>query len=93
VAADEVWLSTAYRRPIVTISLHYDVNEDEAPMFRAAEDIFRSFDGRPHWGKVNYLDGDELADIHPRWEDWWSVRDTLDPEGVFLNDYLLNVRP
>jgi FAD/FMN-containing dehydrogenase len=93
VAADEVWLSTAYRRPIVTISLHCDVNEDEEPMFRAAEDIFRSFDGRPHWGKVNYLGGDELADIHPRWEDWWSVRDTVDPQDVFLNDYLLGIRP
>ncbi|MEE2777285.1 MAG: D-arabinono-1,4-lactone oxidase, partial [Acidobacteriota bacterium] len=91
-AADDVWLSTAYERPTVTISLHQAVEENEEPMFRAAEEIFRSFDGRPHWGKVNYLDGDELASIHPRWSDWWRVRDRVDPDGTFLNDYLRVIR-
>jgi FAD/FMN-containing dehydrogenase len=93
VASDEVWLSTAYRRPTVTISVHADIDHDEEPLFRAAEDIFRAYDGRPHWGKVNYLGGDELAHIHPRWDDWWSVRDTVDPDGIFLNDYLQSIRP
>jgi FAD/FMN-containing dehydrogenase len=92
-AADDVWLSTAYERATVTISLHQGVEVDDEPMFRAAEEVFRSFDGRPHWGKVNYLDGDELAAIHPRWTDWWSVRDRVDPSGVFLNDYLRSIRP
>lgn len=92
-AADDVWLSTAYQRPTVTISLHQGVEVDDEPMFRAAEEVFRRFDGRPHWGKVNYLSGDELAAIHPRWTDWWTVRDRYDPDGVFLNDYLRSIRP
>ncbi len=92
-AADDVWLSTAYQRPTVTISLHQDVGVDDEPMFRAAEEIFRSHEGRPHWGKVNYLDRDELTSIHPRWDDWWSARDRVDPTGVFLNDYLRSIRP
>ena len=92
-AADDVWLSTAYQRPTVTISLHQGLGVDDAPMFRAAEEVFRSFDGRPHWGKVNYIDGDELASIHPRWEDWWRVRDQHDPDQTFLNDYLRSIRP
>ncbi len=92
-AADDVWMSTAYQRATVTISLHQGLGVDDEPMFRAAEEIFRSFDGRPHWGKVNYLDGDELASIHPRWDDWWRVRDELDPGQVFLNDYLRSIRP
>jgi FAD/FMN-containing dehydrogenase len=92
-AADDVWLSTAYERDTVTVSLHQGVEVDDEPMFRAAEEVFRSFDGRPHWGKVNYLDGDELASIHPRWDDWWAVRDRVDPDGVFLNDYLRSIRP
>lgn len=92
-AEDDVWLSTAYGRPTVTISVHQDVALDEAPYFRACEALFRSFDGRPHWGKVHYLQPDELAAIHPRWHDWWRVRDRLDPEGLFLNDYLAAWRP
>ena len=92
-AADDVWLSTAYDRPTATISLHLPVEDDERPLYTAAESVFRSFDGRPHWGKVNYLTGDDLAAIHPRWDDWWAVRDQVDPGGVFLNDYLRSIRP
>lgn len=92
-AADDVWLSTAYERPTVTISVHQDVNEDDEPYFRACEEIFNAHSGRPHWGKVNYLDGTALAARHPRWADWWRVRDAIDPAQTFLNDYLRSVRP
>jgi L-gulonolactone oxidase len=92
-AADDVWLSTAYDRPTVTISVHQDVNEDDEPYFRASEEIFKSFSGRPHWGKVQYLDGTTLAARHPRWGDWWKARDAVDPDGIFLNEYLRAVRP
>ncbi len=92
-AADDVWLSSAYQRPTVTISLHMPVDDDEGPLYTAAEAIFRSYDGRPHWAKINYLDGPTLAAIHPRWLDWWAVRDRYDPNQVFLNDYLRSIRP
>ena len=93
VAADDVWLSTAFGRATATISLHLPVDGDERPLYRAAERLFRSFDGRPHWGKVHFLGGTELAAIHPRWDDWWSVRDRLDPARTFLNDHLRSIRP
>lgn len=93
VAADDVWLSMAFERPTVTISVHQDVNEDDEPYFRACEEIFKSYAGRPHWGKVHYLDGDELAARHPRWRDWWQARDAIDPKGVFLNEHLRRVQP
>jgi FAD/FMN-containing dehydrogenase len=92
-AGDDVWLSTAYERPTVTISVHLDVNDDETGYYRACEEIFKSYAGRPHWGKVNYLDGTALADCHPRWFDWWAVRNAVDPTGLFLNDYLRGIRP
>lgn len=93
VAADDVWLSMAYGRPTVTVSVHQDISVDEEPYFRACEEIFLSFEGRPHWGKVNYLDGAQLAVCHPRWRDWWAARDQVDPDQLFLNDYLRGVRP
>jgi len=92
-AADDVWLSTAYERPTVTISVHQDVNEDDEPYFRACEEIFNHYAGRPHWGKMQYLDGATLAARHPKWLDWWRVRDAVDPSGTFLNDFLRSVRP
>ncbi len=91
-AADDVWLSTAYDRPTVTISLHVDAGEDEHPLFEACEEVFVEFDGRPHWGKVHHRSGAELAALHPRWSDWWRVRDRVDPGGAFLNDHLRAAR-
>jgi len=91
-AADDVWLSTAYEQETVTISVHLGMGEDDGPYFRACEEIFLAHEGRPHWGKVHYLDGATLARIHPRWADWWRVRDAWDPNGTFLNAYLENLR-
>lgn len=92
-AADDVWLSTAHERPTVTISLHQGVEVDDEPMFRACEEVFGRYGGRPHWGKVNYLSGADLATRHPRWADWWAARDRADPDGTFCNDYLTSIRP
>lgn len=91
-AADDVWMSTAYARDTITISVHQDVRLDEAPYFRACEEIFLAYQGRPHWGKVNYLSGTQLAACHPRWREWWQVRDQYDPSGTFLNAYLHSIR-
>jgi FAD/FMN-containing dehydrogenase len=92
-AADDVWISTAYERPTVTISVHQGITEPDEPYFRACEAVFDRYDGRPHWGKVQYLDGATLAARHPRWRDWWAARDEVDPEQTFLNAYLRSVRP
>ena len=91
-AADDVWLSVAYGRASVTISVHVDAREDDEPLFRACEALFADFDGRPHWGKVHYRTGPELRALHPRWDDWWRCRDQVDPDRVFLNAHLQSLR-
>ena len=88
VAADDVWLSPARGRATVTVSIHEDVQRDETAYYRAAESVFRSYEGRPHWGKVHYLSTEDLAGDYDRWQDWWHVRDGVDPTGVLLNDAL-----
>ena len=91
-AGDDVWLSPANGRATATISVHQAVELDDEPYFRACEEIFLAHDGRPHWGKVNYLSGQQLAERHPQWDDWWAVRDRLDPRQTFLNPYLKSLR-
>ena len=90
---DPIWMSNAFERDTVTISVHQDVRLDESEYYAACERIFRSFGGRPHWGKVNYFDGQDFEQAYPKWADWWAVRDRLDPDGVFLNEYLRSIRP
>ncbi len=92
-AEDDVWLSTAYGRPTVTISVHQGIDQPDEPLFRACEEVFRAFDGRPHWGKVHFRTGREMAALHPRFVDWWRVRDAIDPAGRFVNPHLAALRP
>jgi FAD/FMN-containing dehydrogenase len=92
-AADDVWLSTAFERPTVTISVHQGVDEDDEPLFRACESVFLAHDGRPHWGKVHYLSGQTLSRLHARWDEWWRIRDQFDPNGRFMNTHLETLRP
>jgi len=92
-AADDLWLSTASGRATATISVHQGVDLPDEPLFRACEAIFAAHEGRPHWGKVHYRSGDELAALYPRWRDWWRARDRYDPDGRFLNAHLASLRP
>lgn len=92
-AADDLMISTAAGRPTVTISAHQDIALDDRPLFDACEEIFRRHEGRPHWGKVHYQTGPELAALHPRYRQWWDTRDRFDPDGVFLTRDLELLRP
>ena len=92
VAADNVWLSPTRGRATVTVSVHEDVERDETAYYKDAETVFRAHGGRPHWGKVHYLSGEDLAADYDHWQDWWRVRDDVDPTGVLLNDALRKLR-
>ena len=87
-AADEIWLSPAYRRETVTLSVHQGEGLPFRELFADAEAVFRNHQGRPHWGKWHHCSAEALRDLYPRWEDFHSVRRDFDPAGRFLNAYL-----
>ena len=58
------------------------------PYFKTIEPIFRKYEGRPHWGKLNTLQREDFRKLYPRWDDFVEVRRTVDPNGRFLNPYL-----
>ena len=87
-AADDNWLSTAYGRPTGYIAVHRYFRDDHVEYFTAVERIMGGYQGRPHWGKIHYLDAEALAAVYPRHADFVAVRDRLDPDRVFTNPYL-----
>jgi FAD-linked oxidoreductase len=88
VAADDVWMSPFYGRESATIAVHQYHRVDTTRLFGACEAIFRSYQGRPHWGKRHTRNADELGDLYPKFEEFRAVRRRLDPKGKFLNDHL-----
>jgi FAD/FMN-containing dehydrogenase len=87
-AADEVWLSPAYGRDTVTISVHEGADRPYAALFGACETVLRDHGGRPHWGKVHSCTAPDLAASYDRWDHFWALRRELDPDGRFLNAHL-----
>jgi FAD/FMN-containing dehydrogenase len=88
VHADDIWLSPAYQRESAYIAAHMYHGMPYKPYFRHIEEIFKRYQGRPHWGKIHTRSAGELAELYPRWHDFRRVRAALDPQGIFLNDYL-----
>jgi L-gulonolactone oxidase len=58
------------------------------PYFRAVQEIMDPLGGRPHWGKRHFQTAETLAERYPHWEDFKGIRELLDPEGSFRNEYL-----
>ena len=53
--------------------------------------LARKYHGRPHWGKVNNVQEQDVAHLYPKWIDFKAMRHILDPRGVFSNDYVRNL--
>ena len=52
-----------------------------------AQSMSQLFHARPHWGKVCPLEANELTSLYPRFDDFRTVCNTLDSQGVFQNDW------
>jgi FAD-linked oxidoreductase len=86
-APDEVMLSASHRRSTCYVAVHQDHRVDWRPYFREVEEVMRSYDGRPHWGKRHTQAAETLAGLYPRWADFQALRDRLDPDRRFGNLY------
>jgi xylitol oxidase len=88
-AADELWLSGAYQRPMLAIHFTWKPEPDAVhALLPDIEAALADFDARPHCGKVNGVDAATLARVHPRLADSRALFERLDPAGMFSNDYL-----
>jgi len=90
-AADDIPLSTASGRDTAYLAVHMFRGQPYEQYFRAVEDVMNDLDGRPHWGKVHYQDAGTLHGRYPRFEEFSAVREAVDPERRFGNDYLTRV--
>jgi L-gulonolactone oxidase len=89
--ADDITLSTASGRDSAYIAVHVAKGAPYQRYFTAAERIFTAHEGRPHWGKVHTRDAEYFAQVYPRFSEFTQLRDRLDPDRRFQNDYLRRV--
>jgi alditol oxidase len=89
IAADDLWLSTCYRRPSVTI--HFTWKPDWPAVRRllpVIEKELSPFQPRPHWGKLFTLSPAELRSRYATLGNFIELAAKYDPKGKFRNDFL-----
>lgn len=90
-AADDIWMSTAHGRDSAYVAVHQYHRMDHRAYFDGFEAIARDAAGRPHWGKLHGRARADLRPAYPHFDDFVAVRDRVDPERRFGNDYLTRV--
>jgi L-gulono-1,4-lactone dehydrogenase len=91
VARDDAFLSTAQGRATGYIAVHQYRGMEFESYFRGVETIMDEYEGRPHWGKRHYQSAATLRPRYPCFDRFLAVRERLDPERKFDNDYLRRV--
>ncbi|MFJ2472470.1 D-arabinono-1,4-lactone oxidase [Streptomyces sp. NPDC087659] len=89
--ADDITLSTASGRESAYIAVHMYKGTPYRSYFTAVERIMTAHGGRPHWGKIHTRDAEYFESVYPRFGEFLALRDRLDPDRVFGNDYLRRV--
>ncbi len=94
VAADDIWLSPAYKRETLSIGFTWKKHIDEVhALLTPIEEALAPFEPRPHWGKLFDFGRADLAARFPKLDDFLVVVDRYDPNGKFNNPYLQRLRP
>ncbi|HXD64940.1 MAG TPA: D-arabinono-1,4-lactone oxidase [Solirubrobacteraceae bacterium] len=89
IAGDSLWLSPHQGRD--SLALHFTWRRRPAEVEAVVERIeaaLAPLAARAHWGKVFTARAERIAPLYPRMGDFRRLRDRLDPEETFVNDWL-----
>jgi alditol oxidase len=90
IAADDLWMSTAYKRD--SVAIHFTWKQDWSAVSKLLPEIERNlapFEPRPHWGKLFTMPPKELRSRYERLPEFVALAKELDPNGKLRNKFLL----
>ncbi|NWX77660.1 GGLO oxidase, partial [Alca torda] len=92
---DEIWLSPCFQRDSCYMNIimyrPYGKNVPRLNYWLTYEGIMKKHGGRPHWAKAHSCTRKDFEKMYPAFPKFCSVREKLDPTGMFLNAYLEKV--
>ena len=89
IAADDLWMSTAYKRASLAIHFTWKLETDAVmKVLPLIEAKLAPFGARPHWAKVFTMTTKQLAPLYPRMKDFRALTEEFDPKGKFRNKYI-----
>ena len=89
IAADDLWMSMAYKRPSLAIHFTWKPEWPEvSKILPLVEAQLEPFGPRPHWAKLFTLPSARLQAQYARLADFKAALKRYDPEGKFRNEFL-----
>ncbi len=89
IAADQLWMSTAYDRPSMAIHFTW---KPEWPAVRNVlpliEEKLAPFQARPHWGKLFTMAAPQIKPLYPQMARYQELLAHYDPKGKFRNRFI-----
>ena len=92
--SNDCWLSPAYGTDVIRIDIFWFGNNKGTPeaFYDQFWKLLAPFGFRPHWGKYlpdgkGPLGSKYLKNAYPKWSQWMQLRDKVDPDQIFVNDY------
>lgn len=89
--ADDFSLSPCYKRDTIWLGAYNADNYGWEELLADFENLARSYDGRPHWGKEFTLDKSYLYKTYEKLDNFNALRLQLDPERKFENEYISQI--
>lgn len=93
VAADDIPMSPAFGRHSCYLGGYISSLKWAPSYFRDFEDKMANFEGRPHWGKSFNRSAAEIRALYPKYDEFSSLRQRCDPNGVFRNRFADRIFP
>jgi len=89
IAADNLWMSTAYQRPSLAIHFTWKPEWPEvSKILPLIEKQLEPFEPRPHWAKLFTIPPARLRPRYTRLAEFQALLKHYDPEAKFRNDFL-----
>jgi alditol oxidase len=89
IAADDFWMSTAYKQD--SVAIHFTWKQDWPAVSKLLPQIegeLEPYNPRPHWGKLFTMSPSHLRSRYERLPDFVALAKKLDPQGKFRNKFL-----
>jgi len=91
--AESSWLSPSYDRDTFYIGMcvrEYREKKVHSSM-QLFFDVMKKHNACPNWGKLSDVSETALEKKYPRMNDFRELRDRMDPNGVFQNEFIKNI--
>ena len=88
VRGDDGWLSPAQGGDVVQLGAYAGQTPEVDRYFAEFWRQMRMLGARPHWGKEMDHDAEEIRALYPLAPRFEALRDELDPDRVFTNEFL-----